>query len=118
MATINEVQLNFENLVELDEGRINRLLMRHIQRISQDCMDRPTDKTKRKVILEFTAEPVYDPDTRECESVKVEIECKSKVPVFRSKTFQMRVTKAGLRFNPDFPDQLDQPSLYPKEDDQ
>lgn len=116
MPRVQEVQLSFDSLADLDDGRINKLLLQHISRVAQDCMNRPGDKTKRTVSLDFHVVPTIDPETRECEQVKVEIEAKSKVPTYRSKTYEMRVTKTGLLFNKDFPDALDQPPLFNQED--
>lgn len=107
----NEVQLSFDSLVELDNGIIDHTLKRHLSAIATDCINRPLDDANRKVTLEFTVKPVLNHETRECDSCKVEIECKSKVPVHRSQTYQMRVTRSGLLFNQDFPDSLRQEAL-------
>ncbi len=112
MPRVETVQLDFRSLADLHDERIAKLLRLHLQKIAQDCMDRPGDPAKRKVTLEFIAEPVLD-EHGQCETVKLEIECKSKVPTFRSKKFEMRVTKAGFLFNKDFPDDIDQPALFP-----
>lgn len=111
MPQVQEVPLNFETLTELDSGKINMLVTRHLALIANDCMNRPGDKNKRKVTLEFYAEPILEEDGQ-CERCKIEVECKSKVPTFRSRRFEMRVTKGGFLFNKDFPSELDQPSLY------
>lgn len=116
MSRTQEVLLDFTNLGHLDEERINRLLKFHISNIARDCINRPGDKTKRKVTLEFYVSPIPDPDTGEATTAGVQIECKSKVPVFRSKRYEMRLSNAGLTFNADFPDDIDQPSLFPKDD--
>lgn len=105
------VPFNFENLAHLDDGRIDKLLKAHVARATQDCLDRPGDKTKRHVTLKISIEPIID-DSGQCESTHVEIECLSKVPVFRSRTYEMRATKAGMLFNADFPDELDQQPLF------
>jgi len=104
------VVLNFSSLNDLHDGRIARLLTQHLKRIAEDCMDRPGDKTKRKVQLEFIAEPIPDDDGG-CDHVNLEIECRSKVPTYRSKKFEMRVSKGGFLFNKDFPDAIDQQGL-------
>ena len=116
MPRIEEVVLSFESLADLDEGRINKLLLHHLQRIAHDCLSRPADKTARKVILEFAAKPILDPDDGSCEAVKFEIEARSKVPVYRSRQYEMRVTNKGFLFNRDFPDAVDQQPLFEKED--
>lgn len=112
--TTKLVPLDFEHLATLDDGRIDRLLRMHVARAAQDCMDRPGDKSKRVVSLSIAVEPVVS-DDGQCESTRVEIECKSKVPVFRSRPYEMHCTKAGLRFNQDFPEELDQQPLFPRE---
>lgn len=108
------VPLEFASLAELDDGRIQRLLRMHLARIAQDCMDRPGDKTKRKVSIEFIIEPQIN-QQGECDDARVTVECKSKLPVYRSKPYEMRVTKGGLLFNQDFPDSIDQPPLFTQE---
>ena len=104
-------QLSFDSLAELDDGRINRLVKHHLARIASDVIDRPADKTARKVTIDFIVKPIIQPDG-ECDEAAVEIECKSKIPTYRTKKYTMRATKGGLAFNRDFPDELDQTSLY------
>jgi hypothetical protein len=116
MPRVEEVPLDFTNLAGIDDGRINRLLAMHLARVAQDCIDRPGDKTKRQVCLTFTVEPVVA-DDGQAETSRIEIECKSKVPVYRSRPYEMRLTKGGFKFNRDFPDAIDQPSLYPCDDE-
>jgi hypothetical protein len=113
MPQVEEVPLDFENLAELDNHKISMLLTRHLALISQDCINRPGDKTKRKVVLEFYAEPTQD-DDGSCDGVHMEIECRSKVPTFRSKRFMMKASRNGFLFNRDFPDAIDQPPLFPQ----
>ncbi|MEM7813060.1 MAG: hypothetical protein AAF532_16400, partial [Planctomycetota bacterium] len=71
--------LDFENLADLDEGRIEKLLMHHWGIASRDCISRPGDKTARVVTMEFKITPNPDPDTGECETTHMSINCKSKV---------------------------------------
>lgn len=113
MSQVQEMDLTFSAIELLDEGKIAKLLKRHLTQVAQDCVNRPADDSARKVMLQFEFRPILDPDTRECDLVKCEIECKSKVPTFRSKKYEMRVHRSGFAFNADFPDDLDQPSLFP-----
>lgn len=113
MSRINEVDLCFSSMEGLDEGRINKLLMHHLANVARDCINRPMDKSARKVTLEFQVKPEPDPSTGDANTATVEIECKSKVPVYRSRRFEMRLKNNGLSFNQDFPDDLNQPSLFP-----
>ena len=117
MSQPHIVPLNFETMGQLDDGLIDQVLRRHLMAVAQDCINRPADKTKRKVTLEFTVSPVLNQQTRECEIAQVEIECKSKVPVHRSAIYPMRVSKGGLLFNQDFPESLHQGSLLDDEED-
>lgn len=118
MSKVIEVDLNFSNLKHLDEGRIDKLLMHHLGNIARDCINRPNDKKEREVHLVFRAKPEPDPDTGDAVSAAVEIECKSKVPVYRSRKFQMRLKNGGFTYNQDFPDDLKQPSLFPEQIDE
>ena len=44
--------LSLKTLETLDP-RIEVLFQKHVQQISNDCMNRPREKSKRKLILEF-----------------------------------------------------------------
>jgi hypothetical protein len=104
------VPLGFDTLDDLDDGRIAAILRQHITRVSADCYDRPGDPTLRKILLEFQFKPVIENDGS-CEEVGCHIECRSKLPTHRSKRISMRVTKNGLLFNREFPEELDAQSL-------
>ncbi|MEO1063771.1 MAG: hypothetical protein AAFZ07_20325 [Actinomycetota bacterium] len=112
MTRVEEVPLDFTNLAHLDNGRIDKLLRRHLAIVAMDCINRPSDDGNRTVSLKFNVSPVLDPDTGDAESCKLEVECTSGVPKFRSKTFEMRLQNNGLTFNRDFPGELDQPPLF------
>lgn len=108
---VEQVPLNFENLADLDAGRIGKLLQKHIKRAAADCIDRPGDKKARKVTLQFTMKPVMNSDG-DADTAHVEIQCKSDVPTNVSMTFPMLLSgKDGLLFNKDFPEELHQPAL-------
>jgi restriction endonuclease len=107
-------KLDFVSMPQLADGKVNKLLQRHLQRAAEDCMDRPGDKSARKVVIEYVFVPQVGQDG-DCEKVICEVECKTKVPVYRSVPIQMRPTKGGFLFNPDFADDLDAQSLF--EDD-
>lgn len=113
MPKVIEVPLDFSNLKNLDDGRIDKLLKHHIGNIARDCINRPTDKSARKVTLEFIVKPQPNPEG-DAETASVEVECKSKVPIYRSRRFEMRLSNNGLSFNADFPDDINQPSLFPE----
>lgn len=113
MARVQECDLTFESLENMSDGKIAMLFKRHLATAAGDCANRPNDKAKRKVTLEFSFSPVPDHDDPTiCERVDCEIECKARVPVYRSRVIQMRPHNSGFIYNQDFPDSLDQPSLY------
>ncbi len=113
MPRIQEVNLTFGAIEDLANGKIAALLKKHLEMVARDCMNRPNDKSKRKVILEFQFSPVPDSDDlNRCDHVECDIECKSKLPTFRSATMQMRPHVSGFIFNQDFPDDLNQQPLF------
>lgn len=114
MARVELVPLTFENLESMDDGRQAAAFRRHMERVSQDCMDRPGDPTARVITLKLSVKPVIGQEGQ-CERCFLEMEQKSSVPVHRSRPFEMEVTKRGLLFNKDFPDNLDQVTLFPSE---
>ncbi len=117
MGRIQECDLTFESLENMSDGKIALLFKRHLATAAADCVNRPNDKAKRDVTLKFSFSPVPDHDDLTlCERVDCEIECKAKVPVYRSRIIQMRPHKSGFIYNQDFPGELDQPSLYPNEE--
>lgn len=104
-------ELTLETLNELDP-RIELLVKKHLRHIAADCMARPTEKNKRRLMLEFFVEPVLDHETGDCVEVKLQIKAKSKVPDFQTREFPMRVDRDGFQFNRQIPEDLDQPSLF------
>ncbi len=118
MGKIQEVPVDFKNLSHLDNGKMDALLRSQLALIARDCINRPTEKRKRTITLVFTAVPVADPDTGDCERVALNVQCKSRVPDFRSRVYEMRATPQGLTFDQDFPDRLNQPPLLPSEQEE
>jgi len=111
VAHITELKLSFATLAKLDNGKADRLFQYHLQKVAADMAARPGDATVRKVTFELILKPICDADTGDIEGAAVEIECKSKVPIFRTRKYQMKVQQNGLLFNADFPDQPNQPSV-------
>lgn len=109
---IKTEKLDFSSLAQIDNGKVDTLLRVHLARIAQDCMDRPGDKTERKVTLEFLCEPILDDDGG-CDYVKLKLNCASKLPVYKTREYEMRVSKGGFLFNVDAPDAIDQHPLFP-----
>lgn len=110
MPGVKMEQLKLSTLIVVDP-RIEVLFQKQITRVAQDCLDRPLDAKERKVILEFQVKPQIDPETGDCDSVDVSIASEVKTPPYKTKAFPMRPTKAGLVFNAEVPDDLNQRGL-------
>ncbi len=115
MKRVELEALRLDTLPELDP-RIGALFERQVAVIAQDCMNRPADAAPRTITLEFKIVPIAEVrgEHIECARVDVSVDCKAKVPTFKSATYPLEVNKAGLKFNRDIPEELDQPSLYPQ----
>lgn len=111
------MELSFDGLAKLDDEKVSKMLLFHLQRIAQDCVARPGEKAKRKVTLEFLATPLIADDGG-CESAHITVEVKSKIPTHHSKPYEMEVNNKGFRFNEDFPQELDSQSLFPNGKDE
>lgn len=102
------VELNLANLNDLDDGRVATAFLHELRRVVQDCMDRPGDKSARKVTLEFTLKPVID-EGGSCEAAEGDFKIKSTVPVRKSKTYSFGVNKKGhLSYSTNSPENIDQ----------
>ena len=114
MPQIQEVDLSLGNLESMDGGKIARLVKVNLQRLSQDCINRPNDDTPRRLSVEFEFIPLAD-ETGECDSATCKILVKSKVPTYKSKKYEVRVGQRGFAFDADFPDSIDQAPLFKPE---
>jgi hypothetical protein len=113
---INYEALKLETIPRLDK-KIAVLFDRQMQRICDDCCDRPTDKTARRLTVEFIVEPILDPDNLQCDTVRLTVEAKAKIPVYRTPVYQCLVTNKGLKFNTDTPEAVDQQPLFDERED-
>lgn len=111
--SIKTLALGFDSLADLDDGRVNALLKHHLKRIAEDCISRPNDATTRKVVLEFNVKPVANQEG-DIDFVRVNIEARSKIPIYRTRPYEMRCVKGGFLFNADFPDSVDQQDMFPE----
>lgn len=114
MAQVKLLPLNLETLHDLGDGELGILIRNQLQRIARDCLDRPHDKTKRKVTIEISASPVCNP-RGEFTHTTIEIESKAKIPVYRTSPYQMQADVNGFKFNGDFPESIGQLPLEEQE---
>lgn len=110
------VSLRPEHLKFLDGGKVDIAFQDALKRAVLDCFDRPHDAKPRTVTLKANIAPVTD--GQELDSVNVEFEVESKVPVRRSKTYPMKVHNNGqLSFVEENPTNPDQKTLLDEEAD-
>lgn len=98
----------------IEGGKLNTLVKHQMARMSQDCMDRPGDKSPRKLLIELQCKPVLSQDGT-CEEVHQTFECRHKLPTYRSKTYVMKPTKGGFLFNEDSLDDPNQMAMFDEE---
>ena len=87
-------ELTFENIGEVDAGRIKLAVEQHLKKIVTDCIDRPGNDTARTLTLQLNIVPQIDPDTNNCDDVNIEFEVGSKVPKHRSRMVNCAVRKS------------------------
>lgn len=120
------LQLDFAGLMELDERKVARLLLLHLNHVAQDIYNRPHEMGKRKVLLEITFAPKKSINNEPTDRVNCSIDCKTKTPIWRTNEYDMRLSKKalgngstqfGFQFSNAFADNLDANPL-PFENDQ
>lgn len=91
------VQLTISSLEELDNGRVAKAFQAELRRAVEDCMDRPSDKNAREVVLTLKLKPiaVTDGGVTDCEGADGEFHVKSKVPTRKSKSYAFQTNKKG-----------------------
>lgn len=110
--------LTLESLKDLDYGKAFVAFQAHLTRAAQDCLDRPGDQKARSVQFQIALVPVLDPGTLDCSTVKAQIQVTSKVPVHRTKVYEMGLRKnGGLVFSEDSPEAIDQTTFFDGEPD-
>ncbi len=104
-------RLSVESIGVIDDGRVQAALNREIERVVEDCLDRPGDETAREVTMKIAIKPESG-QAGVCEDCDVEFEIKSKLPPVRSKRYQMRPEgNGGLVFNDLSPEAVRQGTL-------
>lgn len=112
-----QTPFDLESIVRLDFGALNAAFRHELDYVVRDCRDRPGEKKPRVVTMQFAFTP--EPDSVgsvEADNVLVEATILGKIPVRRSKVYSMRPAVASgrhcLLFNPDVPDDPDQPTIF------
>jgi len=112
MAT--QTPLTLQNLRLLDFGILEEAFKAELARCVNDCEDRPGEEKARVVSIDFKLTPLSaNPSKKDCDNVALEVEISSSQPKRRSKVYTTTPRLNGtLVFNPDVPDDPDQPTLY------
>ncbi len=102
-------QLKFENIKDIDHGRIAVAVDQAIRQVYLDIQDRPNLARDRKVCIEIGLKPITE------SGALVEIEAKfkinSKVPERSSIAYRMKESRDGMTFQTDAPDNPHQNTL-------
>lgn len=104
---VKETELTLESLCDIDNGAYAELVNSHLRTIFRDMQNRPGHKGKRSVTMQITAVPVMD-DKGNFIKAQFQLIAKPALPKWESPCFEGHVTRDGLMFNQDFPEQLDQ----------
>lgn len=105
--------LNLANIANLDLGTVDAVFKAVLRKIVSDLNDRPNDKTKRKVKIEFGFIPVPDASGRDLEEVGVDVQITDSLPKTKTKVFRMLPKADGtLVFNADFADEPHQEPMF------
>lgn len=103
------IQLDFSGLQVLDNGKLSAAFQAELQAAVRDCIDRPGDKSPRKVNLSMQLVPVLD-DTGDASNVQIKFDVKAAIPKRKTRTYEMLTIRGGgLRFSehsPTNPNQL------------
>lgn len=90
------VQVSFEELAKIDDGRLALALDQALRRVALDMDDRPGLKKPRTVTLQLTFIPVFDANTSTCDGVKMTAKIKDSIPVRESKAYDFGLRKGNL----------------------
>jgi hypothetical protein len=97
------------SLANMDQGRLAVAFDMLLQRLIEDCKDRPELKTPRKLTLQVTVEPCTEQGG--LDSVNVAFQFKDTIPTRESRTYNMAVVRGGVAFNEASPDVVRQMDL-------
>ena len=103
-------KFNLTNIAEMDSGRIREAFEQAINRMRDDCRDRPGVQKPRKAQLIVSMAPTVGEDG-EVDTIEVSFDIKETIPARQSRRYSMRDRGGAgdLMFNdlaPDDPDQM------------
>lgn len=104
-----------ENLPALDHGKLAAAFSAEMQHVVRDCMDRPLDDKARTITIAFEVKPMLHTDSASADIDKVAVEATvtSKLPVRRTRVYEMAVKQDGrATFHPELPDDPEGEALF------
>lgn len=90
-----ERTLTLQNVGELDQGRVAQAFNQALRLAALDVLDRPADKSKRKIQLQIELKPKLTDDTAVLDTIHVDWLIKTAMPQRRSATYPMLATTDG-----------------------
>ncbi|KKM67643.1 hypothetical protein LCGC14_1469000 [marine sediment metagenome] len=116
-----QTQFNLSNIPQIDNGRVQLAIDHQFRTALKDVMDRPGDKSKRTVVLQFEFMPQLQQDSAQLDSINMQVSAGVKIPTRRNtKPYNLMALDDGIAvFQPHSPHdarQLDLSTVY-KDDD-
>lgn len=113
MAT---VQLGLDTLFKFDPSIVVQF-SQHLREVTKDCFDMPGDDANRTVILKCRVSPILEANGM-AELVDLDWQVQRAVPIRKSQTRGLRMTRGGLLlFNENNPDDIEQSHIDDLETD-
>lgn len=91
----SERTLTLQNIGDLDQGRVAAAFNQALRLATLDVLDRPADKSKRKIQLQVELVPALDKDSAVLDTINTDFLIKSALPQRRSSTYPMLPTPDG-----------------------
>jgi hypothetical protein len=94
-VTVNGTHVDLTNLHTLEPtGSLNRAFANKLRQVCEDCMDRPHEGDKRKVIMEVEVTPRLDGEDV-ASGVTLAFNFKSAIPPLKSTVYLVSCTPKG-----------------------
>ncbi len=105
--------MTLANIQHIDGGRPMLAVNHALRQCTADIVDRPADKSKRKVVLVITQEPQLDKSTGALDTIGVQFKVKTSIPDRQSKLYPMLPTGENtVTFEPHAPNDPRQAALF------
>ncbi len=88
------IKLTLESIArELDSGKIQVGFAKELERVLQDCLNRPSNKKKRTVTMTFSIVP--EAHEGQCEGIRLAADIKSTIPARASSEYPLGINVNG-----------------------